>query len=69
MYIEFLRSGKDVIISADIELLSPEPGSKDFQYLIDPESAEAFSDQLGLAIAPSDLLISPNKSDRLMKTK
>lgn len=52
MYIEFLRSGKDVIISADIELLSPEPGSKDFNYLIDPKSAEAFSERLGLPIAP-----------------
>ncbi|MGQ5523301.1 B12-binding domain-containing radical SAM protein [Chitinimonas sp. PSY-7] len=55
MYIEFLRNGKDVIVSADIELLSPEPGSKDFNYLINPDLAEAFSNQIGLAIAPIDL--------------
>ncbi|MFL9873988.1 B12-binding domain-containing radical SAM protein [Paraburkholderia megapolitana] len=52
MYTEFLRSGKDVIISADIELLSPEPGSKDFYYLTNPDSADMFSRQLNLEIAP-----------------
>ena len=28
MYVEFLRDGQDVIVSADVELLSPEPGSR-----------------------------------------
>lgn len=50
-YIKFLRAGQDVIVSADIELLSPEPGSKDFHYLTHPASAEALSSRLGLPIA------------------
>lgn len=49
-YIEFLRAGRDVIISADIELLSPEPGSKDFRYLTQLDEAEAMSRRLGLDI-------------------
>jgi radical SAM superfamily enzyme YgiQ (UPF0313 family) len=49
-YIAFLKAGRDVIISADIELLSPEPGSKDFRYLTDPDEAETTSARLGLAI-------------------
>ncbi|WP_250208022.1 hypothetical protein [Curvibacter sp. CHRR-16] len=49
-YIDFLKAGRDVIISADIELLSPEPGSKDFRYLTNPDEAETRAAQLGLAI-------------------
>ncbi|WP_233203014.1 B12-binding domain-containing radical SAM protein [Chitinimonas sp. BJB300] len=54
-YVEFLCRGQDVIVSADIELLSPEPGSKDFHYLTHPESAATLSDHLGLPIAPAEL--------------
>lgn len=55
IYIQFLRAGRDVIISADIELLSPEPGSKDFCYLTEPEEAEAMSLSLGLNIGSRTL--------------
>lgn len=54
-YVEFLRNGKDVVVSADIELLSPEPGSKDFRYLTDPGAAAAVASSLGLEIAPLEL--------------
>ncbi|RKP45216.1 B12-binding domain-containing radical SAM protein [Trinickia fusca] len=54
-YVEFLRSGQDVIVSADIELLSPEPGSKDFYYLTHPDAAAAISSDLDLEIAPIEL--------------
>jgi hypothetical protein len=54
-YIEFLRAGRDVIISADIELLSPEPGSKDFRYLTRPDEAETMSERLGLDIGSRSL--------------
>jgi hypothetical protein len=50
-YTEFLAAGRDVIISADIELLSPEPGSKDFRYLSRPDEADAIADSLGLRIS------------------
>ncbi|PMS36500.1 radical SAM superfamily enzyme YgiQ (UPF0313 family) [Trinickia symbiotica] len=55
MYIDFLRSGRDVIVSADIELLSPEPGSKDFLYLTEPDAAAELSKRLGLEIAEDRL--------------
>ena len=54
-YIEFLAAGRDVIISADIELLSPEPGSKDFRYLSRPDEADAIADSLGLRISARSL--------------
>ena len=54
-YAEFLKAGRDVIISADIELLSPEPGSKDFQYLTHPDEADAMSERLGLDIGDAPL--------------
>lgn len=31
---KILKMGRDVIVSADVEMLSPEPGSKDYEYLI-----------------------------------
>lgn len=54
-YADFLKTGHDVIISADIELLSPEPGSKDFHYLTHPDAAEAVSARLGLPISSGAL--------------
>lgn len=54
-YADFLRTGHDVIVSADIELLSPEPGSKDFHYLTHPDEAEAVSARLGLPISDGAL--------------
>lgn len=54
-YIEFLAAGRDVVISADIELLSPEPGSKDFRYLSQPDEADAIAERLGLRIAARSL--------------
>ena len=50
-YRDFLSYGRDVMISADIELLSPEPGSKDYLYLTSVESASGLSESLGLKIA------------------
>lgn len=35
--------------------MSPEPGSKDFRYLSQPEEAEAIADNLGLRIAERSL--------------
>lgn len=49
-YCRLLQNGRDVIVSADVELLSPEPGSKDFVYLTQPDSAAAAARHLGLAI-------------------
>ncbi|RQS43262.1 radical SAM protein [Burkholderia sp. Bp8986] len=54
-YFEFLQTGRDVIVSADIELLSPEPGSKDFLYLTCPEEANAMAKRLGLDIGSPSL--------------
>ncbi|WP_454737805.1 B12-binding domain-containing radical SAM protein [Cupriavidus necator] len=54
-YVEFLRDGQDVIVSADIELLSPEPGSRDFHYLTHPDVAATVSSGLGLEISPVGL--------------
>jgi anaerobic magnesium-protoporphyrin IX monomethyl ester cyclase len=49
-YKNLLEIGRDVIVSADIEMLSPEPGSKDYEYLINPELAKKTAATLGLEI-------------------
>ncbi|WP_116137617.1 B12-binding domain-containing radical SAM protein [Trinickia diaoshuihuensis] len=54
-YAAFLEAGRDVIVSADIELLSPEPGSKDFHYLTHPDDAEVIAKRLGLNIGDTQL--------------
>jgi anaerobic magnesium-protoporphyrin IX monomethyl ester cyclase len=46
-----IDNGKDTIASVDIEVLSPEPGSRDYQYLTNPALATAAARRLGLCIA------------------
>jgi len=45
-----LDSGAGSIASLDVEVLSPEPGSKDYQQLIHPDQAEAVAGELGLSL-------------------
>ncbi|MGR2739282.1 B12-binding domain-containing radical SAM protein [Billgrantia sp. Q4P2] len=55
-YKNILSMGRDVIVSADVEMLSPEPGSKDYEYLINPEVARREAKALGLEIAEDAVL-------------
>jgi len=48
-----LQEGADVISALDVEVLSPQPGSLDFQYLVQPDMATARASQLKLEIASS----------------
>jgi len=50
-----LSEGRDVISAVDIEVLSPEPGSRDFKYLLSPELALSAAKGLNLAIADAPL--------------
>jgi anaerobic magnesium-protoporphyrin IX monomethyl ester cyclase len=50
-----IDNGKGAIASVDIEVLSPEPGSRDYQYLTSPALATAAAQRLGLAIADDDV--------------
>lgn len=56
-YKKILAMGRDVIVSADVEMLSPEPGSKDYEYLISPEVAKREAKSLGLEISADPILI------------
>lgn len=49
-----LDNGKGAIASVDIEVLSPEPGSRDYRYLTSPALATAAAQRLGLPIADDD---------------
>ena len=49
---EILHSGRDVISALDVEVLSPQPGSRDFSYLCDPALALTDAVRLGLEIVP-----------------
>jgi anaerobic magnesium-protoporphyrin IX monomethyl ester cyclase len=51
-----LSEGRDVISAVDIEVLSPEPGSRDFEYLLSPELALSAAKELKLAVADAPLL-------------
>lgn len=55
-YKNILSMGRDVIVSADVEMLSPEPGSKDYECLISPEVAKREAKALGLEIAEDAVL-------------
>jgi anaerobic magnesium-protoporphyrin IX monomethyl ester cyclase len=46
-----INADSNAILSVDVELLSPEPGSQEFRYLTDPAFAELKACQLGLCIA------------------
>lgn len=50
-----LDNGKGAIASVDIEVLSPEPGSRDYQYLTRPALAADAAARLGLTIADDDI--------------
>ena len=50
-----IDNGKGAIASVDIEVLSPEPGSRDYQYLTSPALATAAAQRLGLAIADDEV--------------
>lgn len=50
---EFLAYAADVTHSVDVEILSPEPGSRDFAFLVDPHLASDFAERLGVRIAPA----------------
>ncbi|ADG77807.1 Elongator protein 3/MiaB/NifB OS=Tsukamurella paurometabola (strain ATCC 8368 / DSM / CCUG 35730/ CIP 100753 / JCM 10117 / KCTC 9821 / NBRC 16120 / NCIMB 702349 / NCTC 13040) OX=521096 GN=Tpau_1176 PE=4 SV=1 [Tsukamurella paurometabola] len=45
-----LESGADSIASLDVEVLSPEPGSRDYQYLINPDLAFAAAEEIGMVL-------------------
>lgn len=49
--LDLLDEGKDVFTALDIEVLSPQPGSLDFNYLTMPDQAVAAARALGLGIA------------------
>ncbi len=55
-YKKILEMGRDVIVSADVEMLSPEPGSKDYEYLINPEAAKREAKSLGLEVSEDAVL-------------
>jgi anaerobic magnesium-protoporphyrin IX monomethyl ester cyclase len=50
-----IDNGKDALASVDIEVLSPEPGSRDYQYLTRPALAADAAARLGLTIADDDI--------------
>jgi hypothetical protein len=50
-----------VISAVDIEVLSPEPGSRDFKYLTSPELAAIAAERLNLTLADAPLLQSVAK--------
>ncbi len=50
-FCSFFEEGKHSILSSDIEILSPEPGSLDFQYVVDPDLAERTAERLGVIIS------------------
>jgi hypothetical protein len=52
---ELVDRGKGAIVSSDIEVLSPEPGSFDYRYLTEPAFATAAARRVGLAIADADV--------------
>lgn len=52
---KLIDNGKGAIASVDIEVLSPEPGSRDYQYLTNPALATAAARRLGLCIADEDV--------------
>jgi radical SAM superfamily enzyme YgiQ (UPF0313 family) len=56
-----LSEGRDVISAVDIEVLSPEPGSRDFKYLTSPELAAIAAERLNLTLADAPLLQSVAK--------
>ncbi len=56
-----LKQGKKSILSVDIEVLSPEPGSKDYQFLLSPSLALETAHQLNLTIAPANVLLQISK--------
>lgn len=51
-----ISAGKDIISAIDIEILSPQPGSLDFRYLTDPNTALAGAKRLGLRVADLPVL-------------
>jgi radical SAM superfamily enzyme YgiQ (UPF0313 family) len=51
----FLEEGIHSIIAADIEILSPEPGSMEFRYITDTDLAETTAKQLNVTIASRKL--------------
>jgi hypothetical protein len=56
-----LSEGRDVISAVDIEVLSPEPGSRDFKYLTSPALATMAAERLNLTLADAPLLQSVAK--------
>ncbi|MEQ5836228.1 hypothetical protein [Marinobacter sp. NFXS9] len=55
-YKRILELGRDVIVSVDVELLSPEPGSKDYEYLTNPDCAKREAEMLGVEISEEKVL-------------
>lgn len=49
---DLISTGRDVISALDIEVLSPTPGSLDFNYLTTPTLADSLAHRLNLRLAP-----------------
>ncbi|MEV2273157.1 hypothetical protein [Nonomuraea africana] len=47
---------RGVFSAVDVEVLSPQPGARDYTYLTDPAAAQAAASRLGLSIADAPVL-------------
>jgi anaerobic magnesium-protoporphyrin IX monomethyl ester cyclase len=61
-----ISKGRDIITAVDVEVLSPQPGSRDFIYLTSPQTATVAAERLGLSIAELNELnaVAANWRDR-----
>lgn len=57
-FVEIIREGQDSVVSVDVELLSPEPGSMEYNYLLSPQRAAEKAKELSLEISPESFLSS-----------
>ncbi len=54
-FCDLVSDNPEAICTADIEILSPEPGSKEYQYLLSPSLALRKAHELGLEIADATI--------------
>jgi radical SAM superfamily enzyme YgiQ (UPF0313 family) len=56
-YKRLIEKGSRAIVSVDVELLSPEPGSLDHTYLTNPQKAKEVAKRLGLKVSSTKVLM------------